>query len=107
MVSSLTENLTNITNPNTSASEIKSAVQGILDENEKSTGSKKLAESARKSLIQRLEINYSDEGSAKSIKDLLKEYTDSISKNINKIAEDNKNNNEDPIDEGGGENGDE
>ena len=62
MVSSLTENLTNITNPNTSASEIKSAVQGILDENEKSTGSKKLAESARKSLIQRLEINYSDEG---------------------------------------------
>ena len=98
MVSSLTENLTNITNPNTSASEIKSAVQGILDENEKSTGSKKLAESARKSLIQRLEINYSDEGSAKSIKDLLKEYTDSISKNINKISEDNKNNNNIKID---------
>lgn len=98
MVSSLTENLTNITNPNTSASEIKSAVQGILDENEKSTGSKKLAESARKSLIQRLEINYSDKGSAKSIKDLLKEYTDSISKNINKIAEDNKNNNNIKID---------
>lgn len=92
MVSSLTENLTNITNPNTSAKEIKSAVESIISENEKKTGSKKLDETARKSLIENLEISYSDDDSVKSIKDLLKKYTDSISKNIDKISEDNKKN---------------
>lgn len=92
MVSSLTENLTNITNPNTSAKEIKSAVESIISENEKKTGSKKLDETARKSLVENLEISYSDDDSVKSIKDLLKKYTDSISKNIDKISEDNKKN---------------
>lgn len=93
MVSSLLDNITNIANPNTSASEIKSAVQGVLAENEKKTGSKKLDEAGRKSLISQLQINYSDDGSAKSIKDLLKDYTESISKNIEKISDENKNNN--------------
>lgn len=98
MVSSLLDNITNITNPNTSASEIKSAVQGVLAENEKKTGSKKLDEAGRKSLIESLEINYSDDGSAKSIKDLLKDYTESISKNIEKISDENKNKNNIKID---------
>lgn len=93
MVSSLLDNITNITNPNTSASEIKSAVQGVLAENEKKTGSKKLDESSRKNLIKNLEINYSDNGSTKTIKDLLKDYTQSISKNIEKISNENRNNN--------------
>lgn len=98
MVSSLLDNITNITNPNTSASEIKSAVQGVLAENEKKTGSKKLDEAGRKSLIESLEINYSDDGSAKSIKDLLKDYTEAISKNIEKISDENKNKNNIKID---------
>lgn len=98
MVSSLLDNITNITNPNTSANEIKSAVQGVLAENEKKTGSKKLDEAGRKSLISQLQINYSDDGSAKSIKDLLKDYTESISKNIEKISDKNKNKNNIKID---------
>ncbi len=98
MVSSLLDNITNITNPNTSANEIKSAVQGVLAENEKKTGSKKLDETGRKSLISQLQINYSDDNSAKSIKDLLKNYTESISKNIEKISDENKNKNNIKID---------
>lgn len=98
MVSSLLDNITNITNPNTSANEIKSAVQGVLAENEKKTGSKKLDETGRKSLISQLQINYSDDDSAKSIKDLLKNYTESISKNIEKISDENKNKNNIKID---------